>query len=80
AGVIGFYGLIIPHIVRMIVGADNRTTMPLNVTLGGTFLLLIDNLSRTLSPQEIPISVFTLLIGAPIFIYIMRKYGTGWEV
>lgn len=79
AGIIGLYGLVVPHLTRMISGVDNRSAMPLNAALGGTFLLLVDDISRTLAGQEIPIGVFTLLIGAPVFIYLMRKTGTGWE-
>jgi len=79
AGIIGLYGLVVPHLTRMISGVDNRSAMPLNGVLGGSFLVLVDDISRSLAGQEIPIGVFTLLIGAPVFIYLMRKTGTGWE-
>lgn len=78
AGIIGLYGLIVPHVVRMLIGPDNRVAMPINFLLGGTFLLLIDNLSRSLSGFEIPIGVFTMLLGAPFFIYLMKKTNIGW--
>jgi len=78
AGIIGLYGLIIPHAVRMLFGVDNRKTIALNFFLGGSFLVLIDDLSRTLTTFEIPIGVFTMLIGAPFFIYLLKKTNIGW--
>jgi iron complex transport system permease protein len=79
AGIIGLYGLIVPHMVRMIIGPDNRQSVPLNFLFGGMFLLIIDDFSRTLSGFEIPIGVFTMLIGAPFFIYLMKKTNIGWN-
>jgi iron complex transport system permease protein len=79
AGIIGLYGLIVPHMVRMMIGPDNRQTIPINFLFGGMFLLIIDNLSRTFSGFEIPIGVFTMLIGAPFFIFLMKKTNIGWN-
>jgi iron complex transport system permease protein len=79
AGIIGLYGLIVPHIVRMISGVDNRTAIPLNMALGGSLLVIIDDISRSLMLFELPIGVFTVLIGAPVFIYLMKKNNIGWE-
>ena len=79
AGIIGLYGLIVPHMVRMIIGPDNRQSVPLNFLFGGMFLLIIDNFSRTLSGFELPIGVFTMLLGAPFFIYLMKKTNIGWN-
>ena len=79
AGIIGLYGLIVPHMVRMMVGPDNRQTIPLNFLFGGTFLLVIDDFSRTMASFEIPIGVITMLIGAPIFLYLLKKTNIGWE-
>ncbi len=79
AGVIGLYGLIIPHLVRMITGPDNRQAVPLNFVLGGMFLLIIDNFSRSISGYEIPVGVLTMLLGAPVFIYLMKKSNIGWN-
>jgi iron complex transport system permease protein len=78
AGIIGLYGLIVPHMVRMMAGPDNMQTIPLNFLFGGSFLLIIDDFSRTLSGYEIPIGVFTMLIGAPFFIYLMKRTHIGW--
>ena len=79
AGIIGLYGLIVPHIVRMMIGPDNRQSIPLNFLFGGVFLLIIDDFSRTLSGFEIPIGVFTMLLGAPFFIFLMKKTNIGWN-
>lgn len=79
AGIIGLYGLIVPHMVRMIIGPDNRQSIPLNFFFGGIFLLIIDDFSRALSGFEIPIGVFTMLLGAPFFIFLMKKTNIGWN-
>lgn len=79
AGIIGLYGLIVPHIIRMMVGPDNKQTIPLNFLFGGSFLLIIDDFSRTIASFEIPIGVITMLIGAPLFLYLIKKTNIGWE-
>ncbi|MBK8881194.1 MAG: iron ABC transporter permease [Bacteroidales bacterium] len=79
AGIIGLYGLIVPHIVRMLNGPDNRQSIPLNFLFGGAFLLIIDDISRTIAGFELPIGVFTMLIGAPFFIFLMKKTNIGWN-
>lgn len=79
SGIIGLYGLIVPHAVRMLFGVDNQRTLIINFLVGGTFLTLIDNISRTLAGFEIPIGVFTMLIGAPFFIWLLKKSNVGWE-
>jgi len=79
SGIIGLYGLIIPHVTRMIFGVDNKTTLVLNLFIGGCFLVLIDNISRSLAGFEIPIGVFTMLIGAPFFIWLLKKTHAGWQ-
>ena len=79
SGIIGLYGLIIPHATRMVFGVDNKTTFLLNILIGGSFLTLIDNISRTVAGFEIPIGVFTMLIGAPFFIFLLKKTNAGWE-
>ena len=79
AGVIGLFGLIIPHMVRMMFGPDNRSGIPLNIIVGGCFLLLIDDISRSLMAFEIPVGVFTMLIGGPFFIFLLKKSRIGWE-
>lgn len=79
AGVISLFGLIVPHISRMIFGPNNNITVWANISIGGAFLLLIDDVSRTVMPFEIPIGVFTMIIGAPVFIYLMRRNAINWN-
>ena len=78
AGMVGFVGLIIPNMARMIVGPDYRRLLPLSAVLGAGFLTLCDMLSRTIfAPQEIPAGAITALIGAPFFVYIILKQRKG---
>jgi iron complex transport system permease protein len=78
SGVIGWVGLVIPHAGRMIVGPDHKRLLPVSVGLGAAFLLLIDNIARTLLPGEIPLGVLTGLIGVPLLIALLRRNRTGW--
>lgn len=74
SGVIGFVGLIIPHILRLIIGSDNRIILPVSFIAGGAFLALADLLARTLiSPEEIRLGIITSFVGVPFFIYLLRK-------
>lgn len=76
SGLIGFVGLIIPHLVRLLWGPDHRFLLPASAILGGLFLLGADTLGRTvIAPNEIPVGVITALSGAPFFIYLLRKKG-----
>ena len=80
AGMIGFVGLIVPHIVRMLIGTEHRILLPFCAITGAIFLLIADSLCRTLLPAtEIPIGILISLIGAPCFVYLMIKktYGFG---
>jgi len=79
SGIIGLYGLIIPHLVRMLFGVDNKTTLLLNLFLGGSFLVLIDDISRSYRGFEIPIGIFTMLLCAPFFIWLLKKTNIGWQ-
>lgn len=73
-GIIGFVGIIIPHAIRLIWGADHRFLLPLSVLTGAIFLILADLLARTvLAPTEIPIGIITALGGAPFFLYLLRR-------
>ncbi len=73
SGIIGFVGLLVPHMVRRITGPDNRRLLPVSVLSGGLLLLCADTVTRALLPQEIPIGVITALIGGPFFCYIYRR-------
>lgn len=80
AGMIGFVGLIIPHIVRMFAGTDHKRLIPIAALLGAIFLIIADGLCRTIIPRtELPIGILVSLIGAPCFVYLMikRTYGFG---
>ena len=73
SGIIGFIGLIVPHLLRFWLTSDNRALIPLSALLGGTLLLLADNVSRVLFEIEIPVGVITTLFGGPFFIYLFIK-------
>jgi len=77
-GVIGFIGLIVPHLIRILWGPDYRNLIPLSIFGGATALLIADLLARTLiAPQEIPIGVITALAGAPFFLWVLRRSQRG---
>jgi iron complex transport system permease protein len=78
AGVIGWVGLVIPHIARMMVGPDNRILIPVSALIGGIYLLGVDTLSRTLFDSEIPIGILTSLVGIPAFVIILKNAKKGW--
>jgi iron complex transport system permease protein len=74
SGIIGFVGLIVPHVIRLLWGADYRRLLPLSIISGGTLLLLADVLARTvLAPQVLPVGIVTALAGAPFFLWVLRR-------
>lgn len=73
SGTIGWIGLVIPNVVRLIVGSDNKKVLPLSMLSGAMFMIIVDMLARTLAPNEIPLSVITGIIGTPLFIYALFK-------
>ena len=75
SGMIGWVGLVIPHLSRRIVGNDCRWLLPMSMLFGAAFLLLVDNMARCLTAVEIPIGILTAFVGAPFFIYLMIKGG-----
>jgi iron complex transport system permease protein len=77
-GIIGWVGLVIPHICRMLVGPDHRVLLPTTIAIGATYVILIDNLARLISPAEIPLGILTALVGAPFFAFLLRKTKGGW--
>lgn len=79
AGMIGWVGLIIPHIARMLVGPDNKILIPASAFIGAVYLIIVDDISRMLFNVEIPIGITTSLIGIPFFVIILRKAKKGWE-
>lgn len=73
SGMIGWVGLVIPHLCRKLLGNDNRYLIPGSMIFGAMFLLLVDNVSRNLAATEIPIGILTAFVGAPFFIYLMTR-------
>ncbi|NJL29509.1 MAG: iron ABC transporter permease, partial [Thermoanaerobaculia bacterium] len=74
AGMIGFVGLIVPHLLRLVFGSDHRLLLPAAFLAGGTFLVLADLLARVLmAPNELPVGVVTALAGGPFFLYLLRR-------
>nr|WP_242847190.1 iron ABC transporter permease [Desulfosporosinus acididurans] len=79
SGMIGWVGLIIPHLARLIVGPNYKVLLPASVLMGAAFLLLVDDVARTVLVTEIPLSILTAIIGAPFFIYLLLKGRSSWE-
>ncbi len=78
-GIIGWVGLVIPHIARMIVGPDNRILLPAAAIIGSTYLLMVDDISRLVFSVEIPLGILTALAGIPFFVVVLRRSGKGWN-
>ena len=78
-GQVGWVGLLIPHMCRMKFGSNHLSLLPASFSTGAAFLILVDTAARSISAQEIPISILTAIVGAPFFIYLMRRTG-GWSV
>lgn len=77
-GIVGWVGLVIPHFARMLVGPDFRKLLPACFSLGASYLVLMDDMCRTLTQAEIPLGVVTALVGAPVFAWFMLRRRTGW--
>lgn len=77
SGMIGWVGLVVPHLARMLVGADHRSLMPASLLLGGLFLLVVDDVARTATASEIPLGILTALIGTPVFAVLLRRTRLG---
>ena len=74
SGIIGFVGLVVPHILRLASGSDYRRLLPLSIICGASFLLVADVLARVvMAPQELPVGIVTALAGAPFFLWILRR-------
>ncbi len=77
SGLIGWVGLVIPHIARMLVGSDYRVTLPSSMLLGASFLMIVDNIARSAVTYEIPIGILTAFVGAPFFLYLILDRGNN---
>jgi len=79
SGVIGWVGLVIPHIARMLVGPSFDRLLPTAMLLGASYLLLVDTLARTMARIEVPIGILTAVIGAPFFLWLLARGREGWS-
>lgn len=79
SGVIGWIGLVVPHMGRMVIGNDNKDLIPVSFSIGACFLIVVDLLSRMISTSEIPLGILTALVGGPFFIYLLKQTkGREW--
>ena len=79
SGVIGWVGLVIPHIARMLVGPSFDRLLPTAMLLGAGYLLLVDTLARTMARIEVPLGILTAVIGAPFFLWLLARGRRGWS-
>jgi iron complex transport system permease protein len=79
SGIIGWVGLVIPHVGRMLVGPDHKALLPASISIGACYLLVMDNIARTAISAEIPLGILTAVIGAPFFAYLLRRTKGGWQ-
>lgn len=77
-GVIGWIGLLVPHVARLLVGPDFRRLLPASLVLGAGYLLAVDLVARTIAPIEVPLGILTALIGAPFFLWLLASGRRGW--
>ncbi|WP_415719727.1 FecCD family ABC transporter permease [Maridesulfovibrio sp.] len=78
SGIIGWVGLVVPHLARMLVGPDYMKLIPASLALGACYLVLIDGVARNISAAEIPLGILTATVGAPFFAWLLTKGKTGW--
>jgi iron complex transport system permease protein len=80
-GVIGFVGLVVPHLIRLVIGPDHRTLLPASILLGAALLLVADVLARTVAlPAELPIGILTSTVGGPFFLWLLLRQRTQWAI
>ncbi len=80
SGVIGWVGLVVPHICRMMFGSDNRKLIPASISIGACFMVLVDTICRSLTAGEIPLGIVTAIVGGPFFIWLLKKTkGGSWQ-
>ncbi len=78
SGIVGWVGLMVPHLGRMLVGPDHKYLLPASLSIGASYLLVMDAIARTASTNEIPLGILTAIIGAPFFAYLLRKTRGVW--
>jgi len=79
AGIVGWIGLVIPHLARAIVGPNYKVLLPTSMFIGASYLLIVDNIARLLTTVEIPIGILTAILGVPFFVVIFRRNMRGWK-
>jgi iron complex transport system permease protein len=79
AGVVGWVGLVIPHMARMLVGPGFGRLLPVSALIGAGYLLVVDTLARTVAQVEVPLGILTAVIGAPFFVWLLARGGRGWS-
>ncbi len=79
SGVIGWVGLVVPHLARGIVGPDARRLIPASIALGAVYMMIIDDVARTLTMAEIPLGILTGIVGAPVFVLLLRRSRSDWD-
>jgi iron complex transport system permease protein len=79
AGVVGWVGLVIPHIARMLVGPGFGRLLPTSALIGAGYLLIVDTLARTIAQVEVPLGILTAVIGAPFFVWLLARGRRGWS-
>ena len=79
SGVIGWVGLVVPHMCRMVIGSDNKWLIPASISIGACFMVFVDTICRTISGAEIPLGIVTAIVGGPFLIYLLKKTkGKNW--
>ncbi|MGH6621118.1 MAG: FecCD family ABC transporter permease [Alphaproteobacteria bacterium] len=78
SGVVGWVGLVIPHVARMIVGPNFATLLPASILLGAGYMVIVDTLARTIATVEVPLGILTAIIGAPVFIWLLARGRRSW--
>jgi iron complex transport system permease protein len=78
-GIVGWVGLIMPHIARMLVGPNFHRLLPASMLLGAAYLLVVDNLARSTTTAEIPLGILTALLGAPFFLWLLASGRRVWR-
>lgn len=79
SGVIGWVGLVIPHLARMLVGPNFERLLPASMLMGGGYLLLVDTLARSMTVTEVPLGILTAIVGAPFFLWLLARGRAGWS-
>lgn len=79
SGVIGWVGLVVPHMCRMVIGSDNKWLIPAAISIGACFMVFVDTICRTITGAELPLGIVTAIVGGPFFIYLLKKTkGSEW--